>query len=174
MRPSDWIQLYSGTGFYPTRPELDRINITDIAHSLALQCRYNGHCKWHYSVAQHSYYISLYLPPELALAGLLHDAHEAYLTDVVKPLKPHIALYKDWERAIDELLEIKFGVNLRHPLIKEADIRILANERDQIMMPSEWQWGLTAAPLEGLVIEKWQPEVAEEKFLARFHELYRP
>ena len=82
-----WHELYpSGDHFDPERDD-NHFHIEDIAHSLALVCRYGGHAAWRYSVAQHSIHVSSLCPPELRLAGLLHDANEAYLGDIIQPNK---------------------------------------------------------------------------------------
>jgi 5'-deoxynucleotidase YfbR-like HD superfamily hydrolase len=82
-----WIQTYQGGCFEPFNPHPDQIHIRDIAHALALTCRFTGHCLDFYSVAQHSVMVSQIVSHKHALAGLLHDASEAYLTDVASPIK---------------------------------------------------------------------------------------
>ncbi|MFG0247924.1 MAG: phosphohydrolase, partial [Phycisphaeraceae bacterium JB051] len=77
-----WIQTYTGKAFYPLREDPGIIDIRDIAHALSLQCRFNGHCSDFYSVAQHSVHVSEVVPQAFALWGLLHDAAEAYMSDL--------------------------------------------------------------------------------------------
>ena len=73
-----WIQTYSGKKFWLDPPMWDQIDIIDIAHALSMTCRYGGHSKFFYSVAQHCCLMSRLVPKRLALAALLHDAVEAY------------------------------------------------------------------------------------------------
>src|SRR6267378_1608096 len=82
-----WIVTYSGLQFYHLAPTPEMVCIEDIAHALSQTCRWTGHTKFHYSVAQHSIYCSFLVPAEHALAALLHDASEAYLGDMNRPLK---------------------------------------------------------------------------------------
>jgi len=83
----EWIQTYTGKKFWAFDAAIADICIEDIAHALAMRCRFGCHCKEFYSVAQHSVIVSHHLPPELKLWGLLHDATEAYLPDVPRPQK---------------------------------------------------------------------------------------
>ena len=86
-RVGDWIQTMSGVIFYPLDPRPEEIRIEDIAHALSHQCRFAGHCREFYSVAEHSVRVSRELPQEFMLWGLLHDASEAYLVDLPRPIK---------------------------------------------------------------------------------------
>src|SRR5688500_14252940 len=86
-----YIRTYTGKEFYPLKPELDKIDIEDIAHALSNLCRFTGHTKQFYSVAQHSVlaseFVRVYDNPHLNLFVLLHDASEAYICDISRPLK---------------------------------------------------------------------------------------
>ena len=82
-----YVSTYLGNRFYPLEPRIDDVDIEDIAHGLAYQCRFNGQTNAFYSVAQHSLIVAALVPEELRFAALLHDAAEAYLGDMVKPLK---------------------------------------------------------------------------------------
>jgi hypothetical protein len=99
-RIGDWMQTASGRMFWPLDPRPEEVHIEDIAGALSKLCRYNGHCEWHYSVAQHSVYVSYQVPREHEFAALMHDATEAYCADVPRPLKKHLAGYADIERNI--------------------------------------------------------------------------
>lgn len=126
-----WIRTYTGKKVYPLNPEIETININDIAHALSLICRYVGHVSDHYSVAQHSYIISKYLNYDIILAkwGLLHDAPEAYICDIPRPIKPHFPGYAEIETRHEKLIAQKF--NLPYPIpskVKEIDMRILKTE----------------------------------------------
>ncbi|AVO51243.1 phosphohydrolase [Ectopseudomonas mendocina] len=87
-----WILTNSARAFDLLNPRAENVLTTDIAHALSLVCRFNGHCAWHYSVAQHSLLVAYIIEkeggtPEEQLAGLLHDAAEAYISDLTRPLK---------------------------------------------------------------------------------------
>ena len=161
----DWIQTYTGKKFYPLDPRPEDICIEDIAHSLANTCRYNGHSKKFYSVAQHSVIMS-YAP----IIGdprwfLMHDAAEAYISDVPRPIKPMLAEFKSIENMILGAVAEKFNLgNPNHPSIRHADAVMLATEkRDVLNTPVEWEI-ILPKPLEE-IIYPWTPTMAEELFL---------
>ncbi|CUV65201.1 conserved hypothetical protein [Sulfurovum sp. enrichment culture clone C5] len=101
------------------------IDIRDIAHALSNICRFGGHIERFYSVAEHSVLVSKLVPKEHALAGLLHDATEAYMGDVVSPLKYLLDDYKYYENKLSTAIEKKFSVDLKNPIIKKADLTAL-------------------------------------------------
>lgn len=99
-RSGDWIQTATGGQFWPMDPQPDEIDINDIAHALAMLCRFGGHCLRFYSVAEHSVLLSHAVPPEHALWALLHDATEGYLVDMPRPIKAFLPGYKEAEAGI--------------------------------------------------------------------------
>ena len=130
-----WTQTASGKPFDLIEPLEEQINIDDIAISLSNTCRFNGHLKWaanhsrvqHYSVAEHSYWVSRYVPQEIALEGLLHDAAEAYIGDISRPLKEliHDAI-APIENEINRVIRRKFKLTTAGDrIIKDIDYRIL-------------------------------------------------
>jgi len=168
-----WIQTYSGRRFNPTNPNPDAIVIQDIAHALSMQCRFSGHCKKFYSVAQHSVYVSHICNEEDALWGLLHDASEAYLVDVPRPLKRSgkIEGYIEFERVMQEAVCKRFGLPIKEPhSVKKADTKLLATEARDLMHPlhPDWVQPITALPF---TIESWSPDKAKDMFMQRFFEL---
>lgn len=168
-----WIQTYTGKQFYPLEPRLDDICIEDIAHALSMICRFNGHTKNFYSVAEHSVYVSQFCPDNLKLKGLLHDASEAYISDVGKPIKPELQGYSWIENQLQGAIEIKFNVcQDPHRFVKEIDRRILADEQMQVMGPHPVEWSQTRniEPL-GVKINCWSPNKAEYEFMKLFYEL---
>jgi len=169
--PVDWIQTCSGRAFRPLDPDPAGLDIRDIAHSLALQCRFNGHCRAFYSVAEHSVRVSRAVPPEHALWGLLHDATEAYLSDLPRPIKVQLPGYRAAEDRLMAFVAAHFGLPWPMPAaVHEADHVLLATEQRDLMGPPPAPWGLPAAPLpERIVPLPW--EAAERAFLARFAEL---
>lgn len=175
-RHGDWMQVSRGTSFWPLDPRQDEIDIRDVAHALSMVCRYGGHCLRFESVAEHSLYVSYAVggvSPENALWGLLHDASEAYLGDIPRPLKPHLQGYAEWERHLMSLICLKFGLSWPMPdVVKEMDRRILSNEREQNMAPmavGELEWGNTLPAIPGVTIHCLPPEEAERRFLNRFN-----
>jgi hypothetical protein len=89
-----WMQTFTGRQFFPMDPRPEEVDPTDIAHALSLLCRYNGHVDRFYSVAEHCVHLSYVVPPEHALWALLHDATEAYVGDMISPLKIHMPGYR--------------------------------------------------------------------------------
>ena len=102
---SNCITTYTGKHFDPTQPEKERICIDDIAHALSLLCRGNGHVKTFFSVGQHCILcakeaMARGLPRRLALAALLHDASECYMSDVPRPFKKSLPEYQRQEEKL--------------------------------------------------------------------------
>lgn len=136
-----WIQTFSGRAFDLARPDPFAVRIEDIAHHLALLCRYTGACRQFYSVAQHSCMVAELLPPRLQLAGLLHDAAEAYTGDWSSPMKVLVRelapgliehVHRNVERAVEERFELKL-TPADHAEIKHADLVAMATEKRDLM-----------------------------------------
>lgn len=152
QRHGDWIQTYSGRQFHPLDPSADEIDIVDIAHALSNVCRFNGHCARHYSVAEHSIHVALHVawddePTErtTVLAALLHDASEAYLCDIPKPLKTTQAMapYRAMESKVEFIIAAKFGLPDPMPdIIKRHDLRALATEYRDLVPNKIHDWHL--------------------------------
>ena len=169
--PKAWIQTYTGRQFWPGEPRVEDVNIVDIAHALSMQCRYSGHCKHFYSVAEHSVHVSFSLPTEHRLWGLLHDASEAYLTDVPRPIKPLLRGYADLEANIMAVICERYELPFNEPAeVKRVDTAILADEMVQLMAEPPAPWHLPEPPL-GIQVQGWSPERAKAEFLRRFYNL---
>lgn len=169
-----WIQTFSGLQFFPFRPEESEILIEDIAHALSNLCRFTGHVSHFYSVGQHSILVSQLVPPEYAVAGLLHDATEAYLSDIASPIKPGIPGYYAIEERLEKRIFQEFGISLPLPgCVKEADMVAVATEARDLMPNYSRMWKLTRPPLLGVRIDPWTPEATERQFLDRFRRLTR-
>jgi len=124
-----WVQTYRGIHFDLTDPDPEKVDITDIAHSLARLNRFNGHGK-RYSVAQHSLFVSSIVPPELEYEGLLHDAHEAYLGDISAPLKRLLPELREYEKRLSAIVRGRFGLpETLSEEVKEADLKALMIEK---------------------------------------------
>ena len=161
------ISTRSGRRLYLHNPNPNQILIDDIAHGLAHQCRFNGQTNKFYSVAQHSVIVASLLPPELKLAGLLHDSAEAYLGDIVQPLKELLPEFAEIESRFAKVIGERFNVDLKHnDLIKKADLIALATERRDLMPMEivEWDSLIGVIPL-NKSIYPLSPEKAKARFI---------
>lgn len=166
-----WFQTYSGQKFYPCSPTPDTIKICDIAKALSNTCRFNGHITTFYSVAQHSVLVSKIVPEEYAFEGLMHDAAEAYIGDMVRPAKYSMPDYQRIEKIIEEVIASKYGLKYPWPKeVKEADDILLATERRDLV-PSKALWSISAEPIKEKLIPLSNFD-SEQEFLARFLELW--
>lgn len=128
-----WIMTYTGIKFFPFNPDIDSFVIEDIAHSLANQCRFNGHTKSYYSVAQHSVNVSR-ICGEHSLCGLLHDGTEAYFSDLPTPIKKRMNNVVNMENNLACTLSRKFGFPFPFPEeVKDADKSMLNIEGMEFM-----------------------------------------
>lgn len=171
-RQGDWMQTYTGL-FYPMDPRVDEVVPEDIAHALSMVCRFGGHVKVFYPVAEHCVLMSEAVDPDLALWALLHDAAEAFLGDLVRPVKYAIPDYRAIEYRLMRVIAERFGLTWPcPPQIKAADFGMLRAERDVLMgdPPLPWVSTENVAPL-NVPIAGWCPEYAERRFLGRLAEL---
>jgi hypothetical protein len=170
-RYGDWMQTVSGRAFWPVDPRPEDIYIEDIAHALSMMCRYGGHCRVFYSVAEHSLHISNSLSEEDALWGLLHDAPEAYIADIVRPAKRFISGYSEAEDRLMQAVCQRFGLSeTPPPSVKKADNAILLDEMPYLLGEPALPWNIPGEPL-GVSIQGYSPEKAKEEFLNKFYEL---
>lgn len=169
-----YVSTYLGNRFYPLEPRIDDVDIEDIAHGLAYQCRFNGQTSAFYSVAQHSLMVSALVPEELKFAALLHDAAEAYLGDMVKPLKVLLPEFAAIEDNVARIIGERFRVDLaHHPVIKRADLVALATEKRDLMPYSVEEWSyLDGVTSLARAIEPLVPEQAKMAFLREFERLF--
>jgi uncharacterized protein len=167
------ILTHSGINFNLLEPDASMIRIDDIAHALSHLCRFTGHTRCFYSVAEHCIRASEHVPPQFALEALLHDATEAYLGDVSSPLKTVLHEYRMIEFRLDCVIRYHFGLPLKSsPQVKQADLAMLATERAHLMPFTDDHWplldGITPAePIE----QPLTPLQAKGMFLYRFHSL---
>lgn len=172
-RRGDWMQTYTGRRFWPLDPHHDEIDPTDIAHALSLICRYGGHATRFYSVAEHCYLLSHTVPTEHALWALLHDAAEAYVGDMVRPLKRHMPEFKAAEDRILHQIALRFDLHPRTMPFEviDADNHILRDERAAVVTPTIDHWPTDDLEPLGVTIHGWPPLVAERAYLDRLLEL---
>lgn len=169
----DWIQTFTGKSFFPLSPNLEDICIEDIAHALSLICRFNGHSLEFYSVAQHCILVSQYCSEKNKLAGLLHDASEAYICDIPRPLKhtDDFARYRRIESLLQSSIYYKYQLtNLDIKEVKDVDLKMLATEKRDLMAPSQKDWSWLPEPYPEK-ITPLSPKEAEELFLKTFFKL---
>jgi len=180
-----WIRTYTGSDFDYNDIEHQKINILDIAHALSNICRFSGHTRQFYSVAQHCVLVSKYvyinsnvLSPkdvlELGLCALLHDASEAYLQDLPRPLKVMLTDYKGMEEKLEKRIAEYFGIEqiLSDPfksIIKEVDIRMCVTEAI-CLHQYDYTWSDQMDPY-FTTMEVWSPEKANLMFLEEYMRL---
>lgn len=169
----DWMQTHSGGRFYPMDVRPEDINPEDIAHALGLLCRYGGHVDRFYSVAEHCVLMSYAVPQVDALAALLHDATEAYVVDVPRPLKAYLPEYKKIEARVWDAIAIRFGINpLLSGAVHAADTRILLNETAALMRNREDWWpGLDGLEPLPVTVVGWSPAYASIRYRERLLDL---
>lgn len=180
MGREPFIQTVSGRRVNPFALAPSDIDVDDIAHALGNQCRFGGHCRQFYSVAQHSCLVADLVRAEggdatAELWALLHDAPEAYLSDLPYPLK-HFSefgrLYRDVETRLQQAITEHFGLSPEPPAtVREADRALLATER-LALMADAWEWPeLEGVEPADVAIDPWPPQRAVAEFRSRYREL---
>lgn len=170
------IEMSNGERFTILAPKPEMVDPEVIAHSLSKLCRFTGHCQRYYSVAQHCVHVSRLVPPAHALEGLLHDASEAYIGDVSRPLKAILdvlapGILTQIEDRIHRVIAKRFGTRFPHPSsVKYADNVALATEKRDLMVATSATWFDLPVPDER-IIRPLGPKAAETAWLSRFQEL---
>lgn len=172
------IEAFSGRLLYPLAPRVSDVDIKDIAHALGNKCRYTGHCREFYSVAQHSVLVSEFVDRSLALAGLLHDASEYILPDVASPVKGRLKGFREIEEGALDAVFKKFGIlHIRDDeaamaAIKAADLAVMAVEVRDLMPGNSRYWSkLPPADPYRDVLNPWSPKESRDRFLARYEQI---
>lgn len=163
------ILTMTGQRFDLYEPDPDRIDPRDISHALGNLCRFNGHTREFYSVAQHSCIVADLVPEEHKLAALLHDATEAYVGDMVRPLKEWMHAYQDVENWVWERVCTRFGLAVELPSeVRLADLIALATERRDLMPadPAIWDCLIGITPMTD-IIRPWSPLEARANYHQR-------
>lgn len=181
-----WIQTYTGRAFWPLEPRERDIHIEDIAHALSNQCRFSGHCDTFYSVAEHSVHVATLVgrisTEPAQFEALLHDASEAYIVDIPKPIKPLFAEYGPMEKQVQGCIERKFSLITEFSsIVKKADVMALAWEARDLMTnrdTSVWGWSQMGYPeypagLPAETLNPLPPCDAKKLFLENYHNLKR-
>lgn len=183
----DWLETYTNKAFYFSDPRPEMVCLPDIAHALAHTCRFNGHTKRFYSVAEHCVLVSHYVPLHRAAEGLLHDAAEAYYGDIPRPLKqalwvanepvpygeePGATLhrFRDLEGVLLKIIFDKYGLKWPEPAeVKRIDNELLVTEY-LTLINEDLPPGLVGVPelkLDKHAIVGHLPSVAKKQFLDR-------
>ena len=173
------IMTRAGTYFDLAAPTPDMVSVYDIAWALSMTCRYGGHCTEFYSVAQHSVLVADVAPDDLKMAALFHDAAEAYVGDVVKPLKDLVPEFKPIEQRIMGAICSHFGIpyeDTKHPKIKEIDMRMLRTEQLHITPVPDHVWpGFeNSHPYGDVDVKPWSQETAFRRFLEAYGRYGQP
>jgi hypothetical protein len=172
-----YIETHSGIHFHFLEPSQDEIDIKDIAYALANQCRFNGHVPF-FSVAEHSVAVAARLHPRLQLAGLLHDAAEAYLSDIPSPIKQFLPDYRAMEDRVQKVIYEKYNVYLSEAEtaeIKKADRDATSTEAHYLLRSGGRDWNsLLFSPNEKYKPRLCPPPEAVQMFLHWAYELMEP
>lgn len=183
-KQKSFVRTYSGKSVYPFNPSKEQFCIEDIAQALSNQCRFNGHLTEFYSVAQHSVYVSRMLRGEHRLFGLLHDAAEAYISDIPTPVKRFLPaeLHRVEDNIMTHIAD-QFGFELSKAsceAVKRADYYLLCAEARQLHPDFKnffeaWDIGpdimaMPPTPLNGIDPEfrPWMPKDAKRNFINEF------
>ncbi|MDE3201710.1 MAG: hypothetical protein KGN79_12400 [Acidobacteriota bacterium] len=181
---SNFMRTYTGKKFWPLDPRVSEIDVADIAHHLANECRFNGATRRHYSVAEHAVRVSylaqhlvlkeargkaaIHYARRVALWGLHHDDSEAYLRDLIRPIKnaPGLgSLYRMIERELMQEVIAAFALLPHEPsVVKEADTIISETEGRDLVKGYQVSPGVETLPY---TIVPRSPQHAEEDFLTR-------
>lgn len=183
MLKDNWMPTVSGNRFWLNPIDVSQVTLHDIAFGLGRQGRFNGQWRYGvdwYSVAEHCNWASYLVPPYLALAAHVHDAHEALIGDMTSPLKAEIAEYCAYENQFERALAVHFGwhiQDMKNPLVKRADLQMLAIERTNLIAHLRTPF----ACLEGvpkpdatIKLQCWGPSMAAEVWLDRYKQLRGP
>lgn len=178
---ADWIETYTGKKFYPLDPRPEDVCIEDIAHSLAMQCRFNGHTRVFYSVAEHSVLMAQELKAfgyskETQLYGLLHDVAEAYLCDLPRPIKHQLSIYRYAERILQKMILSALGLPQpgidSRAIVKFMDSCLLGYEGRKLMSDRDaWTALFGNFTPKSTSTLGMAPDTAKKLFLDLFSEL---
>lgn len=150
-------------------PVPSMFNIVDIASGLSKVCRFGGQCKHFYSVAQHSVFVASMCPQPAKLEGLMHDATEAYIGDIIKPLKNILGdSYRNIEKRFEEAIAAAFNLSADHAeVIKYFDGQALEVEAELLLFDNPVVWDLNMRTCD-LPTKMLTPEEAKAEFIKAF------
>lgn len=162
-----WILTRGGRRIDLLEPSAAMVSPEDIAWALSMQCRFNGHTRAFYSVAQHCYLVADLVPAQYQLQALLHDATEAYVGDLVSPLKAVLPEYRQIELRVWHAICARFDIEpVLPPCIHDADLVALATERRDLMPQHQDEWACLVGtqPMQARIKPWTQPEAAQHYF----------
>jgi uncharacterized protein len=172
-RIGDWTQTFTGVQFWPLDPRPEDVVLLDIAHALAHMCRYNGHSIGHYSVAEHSVLVCKNVQTKKdKLQALMHDASEAYFSDIIRPIKRSLPQAAEIEQNLMDCIAKRFGFDpVLTDEVKRVDNAILADEKS-VLFRHDLPWYLSEPPL-GIAddIKCLTTKQAKRLFLNTFYEI---
>lgn len=173
----NYVTTFNGGKFYFDNPKESDVCIEDIAHNLSNICRYNGSTKYRYSVGQHSIAVASHVIEvggscTEALQGLLHDASEAYICDIPRPIKPYLTNYFELESKISSVIYRKFGISEISSIVKRIDENIVADEGLHVLAHvPDWVGDYKPIGCNPHLFAKYSPEHIECLFLGMFEML---
>ncbi len=179
-RTGGWFLTYTGNQFWITDPHPDDVNIVDISHALSNVGRFGGHTRDFYSVAQHCVHVvershEFGLGPMVELHCLMHDASEAYASDIVRPLKQDITGYKEIEARLMKVIYLALGIPeptfVEHSLVKQCDNELLMAERRDLINHRNIPWDNVYEEPWNKRVVPWSPRVAEDAFMREYLKL---
>jgi len=181
-----FVSTYKGKKVYVLDPKADMIDLDDIVHSLSLSCRFNGHCKHMYSIADHSMLVADLVSEEAKLYALLHDSAEAYLADICRPLKQAINritndLIKEIEHNLLHAINMKFclpdipkNIKTEVKLADNTALWIEAHEMFDEKVLEIWEYGDLLNPIPDIKLTHYQTsEKCEEVFKNEILKYYK-
>lgn len=174
-----WLQTYTGKRVSVMNPQPNEINIEDISVALSKQCRFNGHCSKFYTVAEHSvrgaWLAEDWYGKDVAREFLLHDATEAYMGDMIRPVKRMMPQFEEMEQVFWKAISTKFNL----PYVHSKEVHYLDNvmvsweKRDLLPNAEEWP---NLPDISGLGLQKLHPytdvEQIEALFFSQFKRLF--
>jgi len=178
------IRTYTGRCFRLDDVDPESVDIVDISHALGNLCRFAGHSSRFYSIAQHSCATAAIAPlygmtigRQLQQLCLLHDASEAYCSDIVSPLKPMIDGYKALEKSIQDAIWKRFGCDIDDELmlkVKEIDRKVLEYESSVLLPKSDTYFGanLLTSTLSKVIDQYWSPDKAKSMMMEQYLKLF--
>lgn len=168
-----WMKTFSSQRVHPFAITAEDVRVEDVAHATAMRCRYGGHCKEFYSVAEHSVRLSGIVrarggTPAEVLSALVHDAGEYVLGDLPRPVKHAIEMlpYRLLEKRVQAAVNEAFEAEPVTKLVESAHAELFVTEVSQLFLDDDSEtWGIPAKPIPGLKIKPWTPQLAKDRFL---------